>query len=90
MGGLPQKIPNSLKEYNMSLTITYCGRWNFLPKASSLAAELKEELDLEAELIKGDNGIFEVIYNGELVFSKKEVDRFPNPLEVTEILQTKM
>ena len=44
-----------------------------------MAAELKQGFDVEAELIKGKSGIFDVAVDGEIVFSKGEVGRFPNP-----------
>jgi len=37
-------------------------------------------------LIPGSGGVFEVEIDGELVFSKKALDRFPEPEEIfTEI-----
>lgn len=44
--------------------------------------ELKQGFDIKAELVPGSNGIFDVIVDGEKVFSKFEVRRFPNPGEV--------
>ena len=38
------------------------------------------------ELIKGMGGVFEVRRDGELVFSKKQVGRFPEPGEVLRLL----
>ena len=32
---------------------------------------------MDSELIRGDNGIFDVVVDGELVFSKDRVGRFP-------------
>ena len=48
-----------------------------------MAAELSSELGIEAELIGGTKGIFDVRVDEELVFSKYEVGRFPEPGEVT-------
>ena len=43
---------------------------------------------LKAKLIPGSNGIFDVIVDGELVFSKDKTGRFPNPGElVTKLKQ---
>lgn len=33
---------------------------------------------MEAELVKGDEGVFDVFADGHLVFSKHEQGRFPN------------
>tara|TARA_B100000029_G_C16733112_1_gene651539 strand:- start:33 stop:167 length:135 start_codon:yes stop_codon:yes gene_type:complete len=37
-------------------------------------------------LIKGSGGVFEVSLNNSLIFSKKELGRFPNENEVENIL----
>ena len=55
--------------------------------AVGLAAELKESLDIDLELIKGEKGIFDVIVDGQLVFSKHKVDRFPSLGEVTTAIR---
>ena len=43
---------------------------------------MKERYGVEAELIGGSNGIFDVTLDGSLIFSKDKVGRFPNPNEV--------
>jgi predicted Rdx family selenoprotein len=51
--------------------------------ASGLAAELKEAFGVEAELIAGGGGIFDVEVDGELIYSKfQENDQFPETGEV--------
>jgi selT/selW/selH-like putative selenoprotein len=52
-----------------------------------LAAELKESFDVETELLSGERGDFEVIVDGEKVFSKKKLSRFPEPGEVTQLIR---
>ena len=47
-----------------------------------MAAEIKERFALEPELISSGGGVFEVEVDGELVFSKKALDRFPEHQEV--------
>jgi len=49
-----------------------------------LAKELKKEFNVEANLVAGGGGIFDVIVDGKTVFSKFETGRFPNPGEVTK------
>ena len=71
----------------MNISITYCTRWNYLPRASSLAARISKELGIESELIKGDNGIFDVIADGKLLFSKYKSDRYPEEDEVIALLR---
>jgi selT/selW/selH-like putative selenoprotein len=38
------------------------------------------------ELIKGKDGVFEVVIDGQLVYSKKATGRFPEPGEVEGLL----
>jgi len=52
-----------------------------------LAAELAAELGIEAELIRGGGGVFDVTVDGERVFSKRETGRFPEPGEVVARLR---
>lgn len=49
--------------------------------------ELREELGVKAELIPGRGGVFNVRLNGDLVFSKAEVGRFPEELEVVRAIR---
>jgi selT/selW/selH-like putative selenoprotein len=51
-----------------------------------VAARIKQDLSVEPELIEGANGIFDVHKDGELVYSKQETGRFPEPEEVVELL----
>ncbi|HER63341.1 MAG TPA: SelT/SelW/SelH family protein [Desulfobacteraceae bacterium] len=50
---------------------------------------MKKELgpDLEVELIAGANGVFEVSVDGELVFSKNRLGRFPEDGEIVRLIQ---
>ena len=45
---------------------------------------IRKERGLEATLIKGSGGQFEVVLDGRLIFSKKAAGRFPEPAEVLE------
>jgi selenoprotein W-related protein len=40
------------------------------------------------ELIKGKDGVFEVVVDGQLVYSKKATGRFPEPGEVEGLLSS--
>jgi selT/selW/selH-like putative selenoprotein len=51
-----------------------------------LAAEIKQALGVDATLIKGSGGQFEVVADGKLVFSKKAAGRFPERGEVLNLL----
>jgi len=45
-------------------------------------------LGVEARLIKGKDGVFDVVANGNLVFSKHETGRFPEEREIVEALRS--
>ena len=47
-------------------------------------AELEDAVGSSAELIKGANGVFDVTFDGELVFSKHKEGRFPESGEVSK------
>ncbi len=72
----------------MKVTIEYCVVWNYYPKASSLKAELEKQFpDIKVELIESGGGVFEVVKDGELIFSKKQLGRFPEHEEIFEKLR---
>ncbi len=71
----------------MQIKILYCVVWNYEPRAVSLAAELKDSLDAQVELLSGERGDFEVVIDGELVFSKKSLSRFPEDGEITNLIR---
>jgi selT/selW/selH-like putative selenoprotein len=47
-----------------------------------LAATIKSETGVESELVCGGGGIFDVVVDGEMIFSKFELDRFPEDGEI--------
>ena len=47
-----------------------------------MAAELKHTRAIEATIIKGSGGVFDVVVDGALIFSKKQLGRFPEPGEI--------
>ena len=73
----------------MHLSIEYCNQWNYLPRAASLASELLETFGTGIKsltLIPSGGGVFEVRKNEKLVFSKKELGRFPESNEIQDIV----
>ncbi|RJR34459.1 MAG: SelT/SelW/SelH family protein [Desulfobacteraceae bacterium] len=52
-----------------------------------MAAAISKELGIEAELIQGKGGVFDVTVNDEIVFSKKKVHRFPEHEEILSRLR---
>jgi selenoprotein W-related protein len=47
-----------------------------------LAARIKQDFGVTPELIQGKGGVFDVVVNGQLIYSKKETGRFPDHEEV--------
>ena len=72
----------------MDIHIEYCGIWNYLPHAASLADEIKSSIGITPTLLEGSGGIFIVNMNGSNIFDKKSAGRFPTAGEVTQIIQS--
>lgn len=49
-----------------------------------MAASIKDTLRIDAELIEGSNGIFDIAVDGRVVFSKQAEQRFPKHEEIVE------
>jgi len=54
-----------------------------------LAAELKEAFGVDATLLAEGKGIFDVVVDGDLLYSKYETHRFPESGEVTGLIREK-
>ena len=71
----------------MNISIEYCAMWNYLPKASSLEVELKNNFpQANISLISSGGGVFEISLNGNLIFSKKALNRFPEDGEIKKLV----
>lgn len=71
----------------MKISIEYCAMWNYLPKASSLEVELKNNFpQADISLISSGGGVFEISLNGNLIFSKKALNRFPENGEIKKLV----
>jgi predicted Rdx family selenoprotein len=55
-----------------------------------VAAELRSALGVEVVLVKGSGGVFDVVADGVVVFSKSRVGRFPEAGEVAVLLERHM
>ena len=53
-------------------------------RAVSLAALLKKHCDNEVELIPSTGGVFEVVVDGVLVYSKKKTGEFPDEQQLVK------
>ena len=52
-----------------------------------MGEELKEKLGAEIELIAGSNGIYDVVVDGRMIFSKFEEGRFPETGEIIGLVK---
>ena len=43
---------------------------------------IQEVRGVEAELVAGSNGVFDVVVDGKLIYSKNQTGRFPDPDEI--------
>ena len=69
------------------IEIRYCAQCRWLLRSSWMAQELLTTFDgdiAELSLQPGTGGVFEVVANGSLIWSRKEQGRFP---EITELKQ---
>ena len=57
-----------------------------MPKAAGLAQAIKGKLGVESKLIEGSGGIFDVVVDGDLIFSKDNEDRFPEHEEILDAI----
>lgn len=53
-----------------------------------MADELHQAFGVESKLVPGHDGVFDVIIDDKLLFSKFKVGRFPEPGEVPDKLKT--
>ncbi len=75
------------------ITIEYCTGWGYLGRAvaltRSILREQKENIS-EITLLPSSGGVLEVTLNDELIFSKKELDRYPEKDEIEKIIRDKI
>ena len=54
-----------------------------------MVADIFRELGMQPELIKGTDGVFDVVADGVLIFSKHRAGRFPDATEIVKALRDK-
>lgn len=75
------------------IEIEYCTQCRWLLRSAWLAQELLTtfEADLRSvSLIPGSGGVFEVRLNGELIFSRKDAQRFPEAKELKQLVRDRI
>ena len=74
----------------MGVTIEYCGTCNYRPLAARLAQAITAATGLAVELVHSTRaGALEVVFDGRLVFSKNQTNRFPDPAELVDAIRGK-
>lgn len=78
---------------NRIITIEYCTSWGYVAKAVGLSESLLKKYKNQISslnIIPSSGGVFEVNLDNELLFSKKELGRFPEVNEIEKALQGKL
>ena len=73
--------------------ILYCTQCRWLLRAAWLAQELLTTFESElgeVALVPGTGGIFQVRLDGELIFSRKEMGRFPESKELKQLIRDRI
>lgn len=81
--------PTTVPERRARVRIRYCTQCRWLMRAQWLAGELLTTfpLELEVTLEPGIGGIFDVLLDDQLIFSRAERRRFPEPKELKQKLR---
>jgi selenoprotein W-related protein len=73
--------------------IRYCTQCRWLLRAAWMAQELLTTFDTElgeVALVPGTGGVFEVSLDGELIFSRKQAERFPESKELKQLIRDRI
>jgi len=52
-----------------------------------LAAEIKKQLGVDSQVVRGSGGIFDVTVDNKRIFSKHDEGRFPTEKEIVDALR---
>ena len=52
-----------------------------------MAAEIKKELGIDSQLVRGSGGIFDVTVDSQRIYSKHDTGHFPSEKEIVEQLR---
>ncbi|MGY3486863.1 selenoprotein W-related protein [Bradyrhizobium sp. USDA 4011] len=69
------------------LSIIYCRPCGYEKRAREAAALLRERLGLDAELVPGKGGVFEVRLDGKVI-AKRAKGHFPDAAEIVSAVTT--
>ena len=80
-------MPNP--EASLEIEVVYCADCGYWPRTAWMLGELLadiQHLDKSVQLIPDSLGLFEWKVNGDLVFSKASMGRFPEMDELRELV----
>lgn len=75
------------------ISIEYCTSWGYLGRAVALTRQLLNEHKNSIEMVNiipSSGGVLEVSFDEELIFSKKELNRYPEKDEIEAIVRKKL
>lgn len=75
------------RKASMKISIEFCNQWGYRPRAVSLAAKVEKQFDVKVEMIPSSGGVFEVVADDKLIYSKKATGVFPGEGNVMDLLQ---
>ncbi len=73
----------------VDLEITYCQPCGHQPRAVELVNQLLAEYGMPLNK-KADSGIFDIVLDGQLIFSRKQQGRFPTVDEIKKQIEPKL
>ena len=71
----------------MKVSIEYCTSWGYLNQALSLRESIERQFGIKQVLIKTTTSVCQYNFNSSIIFSKKELSRFPNENEVEDLIE---
>ena len=71
----------------MEIKINYCSVWNYEPRAAGLAEKIKDELGMTAQLIPGSKGVYDIVVDSDLIYSKHQTKRFPDNDKIIKLIK---
>jgi selenoprotein W-related protein len=75
------------------IEIRYCTQCRWLLRAAWMAQELLTTFEQElasVALAPGTGGVFEVVANGEMIWSRKDSGRFPDIKELKQLVRDRV
>lgn len=71
----------------MEIKINYCSVWNYEPRAAGLAEKIRDELGITAQVVPGSKGVYDIVVDGNLIYSKYQTKRFPDNDEIIKLIK---